>query len=838
MLGMKRGTLVPVRRWLLAFTALASIVGGSVACQAADEALDTTRLPRLEDAKELFAFPATTAYVAPDTVARAAEAAGKLLAADGWLQYAAPVSASAEHPEFDIKEFRKGHQALSVSVQRAPAQGNATAVTYTVTAFRDDLPAPKRAPAAPSTAEGKQDKPADVLVDISRLPRLDGAKEEPNSSSHQFIYSAPGSVPSTVAAIKKLFAAEGWKQYETPSEEPRATSVRLKKGPQGVSVSFSTKGEQNNQSIVYYVAERLYLALPFPAAATDIVFDQYRPYLSCITAGAIDANLDFFQKELGALGWSPLSATDAAARWSNANIDKVEDGARVYYVGKDQQPILLLLQRRADDKITVEIKVPPFAEPQDLEAGQEMFGLPVPKINKTALGRDGTIRKELKALVPAEIDPVLVFYRRELAKHNWKEEAKGAVLNPDEAALTFSSAEGTATLKLGHKYDLTTVSLVTQVPEAVAAAAAAAKAKAQKEATDKFLKEAQEQARAVVAASEAKRAAAGPEGPLHPLAGATTPVPLPETAENVEFDGADGKLEFNSSSSVKALAAFYRAVMKPLGWKEQPSVINGPNLVELDFSKGGKELTFTAIRLGDKVNVHAHGSGLVAAVAKAGPAGNPGMAPAKMTELEAAEDSGLPVPKQHTLSAPGTWKAPGGQSPFRRELDARVPAELGAVLAFYHGELAKRQWKEAAKGAVVMPDKVVLAFSSPEGPAVLKLGRQGGETTVNLALKNPAEAAKAGVLPAPGQVKLMFGNLGSTEAAITINTKTIKIAAGTGGPTSPNGPTLELPPGKYKYSLKIAGRPARTSELEVGADDTWGLMVPPGGDAVLPLQMY
>jgi hypothetical protein len=37
--------------------------------------------------------------------------------------------------------------------------------------------------------------------------------------------------------------------------------------------------------------------------------------------------------------------------------------------------------------------------------------------------------------------------------------------------------------------------------------------------------------------------------------------------------------------------------------------------------------------------------------------------------------------------------------------------------------------------------------------------------------------------------------------------------------------------------LKIAGRPVRNNELEVGADDTWGLMVGPGGD-VLPLQMY
>jgi hypothetical protein len=46
-----------------------------------------------------------------------------------------------------------------------------------------------------------------------------------------------------------------------------------------------------------------------------------------------------------------------------------------------------------------------------------------------------------------------------------------------------------------------------------------------------------------------------------------------------------------------------------------------------------------------------------------------------------------------------------------------------------------------------------------------------------------------------------------------------------------------LPPGKYQYSLKVAGRPARSSNIELAADDTWGLMIAPDG-AVLPLQMY
>ena len=93
-------------------------------------------------------------------------------------------------------------------------------------------------------------------------------------------------------------------------------------------------------------------------------------------------------------------------------------------------------------------------------------------------------------------------------------------------------------------------------------------------------------------------------------------MPLPENAENVKFDGADGRLEFDSASSVQAIAAFYRASLKAQGWKEQPSVINKSSMVVMEFSRGGKAMSFTAMQMGPKVNVSADGSGLVMANAK------------------------------------------------------------------------------------------------------------------------------------------------------------------------------------------------------------------------------
>src|SRR6476659_4460657 len=133
------------------------------------------------------------------------------------------------------------------------------------------------------------------------------------------------------------------------------------------------------------------------------------------------------------------------------------------------------------------------------------------------------------------------------------------------------------------------------------------------------------------------------------------------------------------------------------------------------------------MQMGPKVNVSADGSGLVMANAKM--AAKPGAATnqasnepaskAAIKVLEADPDSALPVPKQRTMTSLGTGKMPGSDSPFRRELEASIPAELSTVLAFYRSELGKRGWKESADRAVVKPDQVQLSYSAADGPATL-----------------------------------------------------------------------------------------------------------------------
>jgi hypothetical protein len=282
-----------------------------------------------------------------------------------------------------------------------------------------------------------------------------------------------------------------------------------------------------------------------------------------------------------------------------------------------------------------------------------------------------------------------------------------------------------------------------------------------------------------------------------------------------------------SPSSVAAVAAFYRAQMKPLGWKEGRSVINRSNMVVLDFSKGGKALSFTIMQMGDKTDVKARGAVLLAATPKAPPSESAAQTPAAAQQpLEAEEMGGLPVPTR--ASSKGTEK-----TPFRITLNATLFADRESLLAFYRAELGKRGWTETA--SAINPAEAMITFKTPDGPATLRLTGKGTDAVVQLTLRKPAEAEKAGLLPKAGQGKLVFGNVTETEAEITVNKRTVKVGPGIGA-RKPDGPMLDLAPGKYEVSFKSGGKPAQRETVTVGKDETWGVLIGPGG--ALPLQAY
>ncbi len=80
--------------------------------------------------------------------------------------------------------------------------------------------------------------------------------------------------------------------------------------------------------------------------------------------------------------------------------------------------------------------------------------------------------------------------------------------------------------------------------------------------------------------------------------------------------------------------------------------------------------------------------------------------------------------------------------------------------------------------------------------------------------------------------------MGDTEVSVSVDNKTIKVAPGVGGPQNPNGPTMELPPGAYKVTIKAAGKPAHDEYDQGGGQRQLGPDGWPDGRDILPLQLY
>ena len=191
----------------------------------------------------------------------------------------------------------------------------------------------------------------------------------------------------------------------------------------------------------------------------------------------------------------------------------------------------------------------------------------------------------------------------------------------------------------------------------------------------------------------------------------------------------------------------------------------------------------------------------------------------------------LPVPKRSSHGDFSSTSVNGVEVPLRRELKAQVPAALSDVLAFYRAELGKRGWQEKPEGAMVAADHALLVFASPKGPGMLTLDRAKNETIVDLVQRNTEVAAKANFLPASGQARLIFGYLRPDVATLAINDQIIAIAGGANHPQM-----LDLPPGKYAYTLLVSGRRVRSDSITVAAGETWGLRF--DGDDSKPDQIY
>jgi len=205
--------------------------------------------------------------------------------------------------------------------------------------------------------------------------------------------------------------------------------------------------------------------------------------------------------------------------------------------------------------------------------------------------------------------------------------------------------------------------------------------------------------------------------------------------------------------------------------------------------------------------------------------------------VKISEGTGLPLPDGWAL-------ATAKNSPLITSVYAETPRDLASVLGFYRDVLGKRGWTEQ-DGAVVASDRAEIAFTTARGPTLLRLSRQDDKTIAELSRRKSGHATD-GLLPEPGQVRLMLGNKTDEAAVITVAEQTIELAAHAGEKLAssdciagqlPDSQKIDLPPGKYKVTLEAAGSAALSREFVIAANETWGLLAGTDG-ALLPVRLY
>lgn len=365
-------------------------------------------------------------------------------------------------------------------------------------------------------------------------------------------YTVPGKVGDAADAVNKLMLAEHWQPYLSPF----SSNPKL---PNFMVTRFKkgTIAMEVDVSIAPAMSNATYVAY------TGLINENDLPF----PADATDIQFDSARPYLScttvagiddALKFftTELASRGWAARPENAKPDRKSDkGAYATFTASENRGLFLTLKRGDDSNLKVEIR-----------------GIAADQI--------GAKPDEIATVAPLPLSP----------EQRAEAEAAKNRARMEEAKRDEARAEADAIV-----------------------------AKAQQIARDSIAqanKDAQSIKDSVVASAPKSATGAATDAPPQAAANAALPIPMPDGAVDVDYNAADGKLEFNSGSSVKALATFYRSSLKALGWKEDPNPINKPKMVALDFNKGDKDLSFTIMQLGKSVNVDASGSGLVTAAAK------------------------------------------------------------------------------------------------------------------------------------------------------------------------------------------------------------------------------
>ncbi|MBL8566046.1 MAG: hypothetical protein JNM89_10040 [Hyphomicrobiaceae bacterium] len=515
--------------------------------------MDTTRITRLPNSKELFAFPQSTAYTTPLTVPEALTALSTLLVSANWQPYEQAFASQSTGQDLAIVYFKNDRQLLSVMISKAPAQNDATSISYTGLMTGHDLPFPKSASAikydptrpylgcvstsdpeslsrelreglvargwqAWSPRDAKRVDIADQKTEqgitafyvhasapslrLSLVKRNEGqtavtvegisaevlaalgksvsnsdasskdaeskdavskdtertAKQEPTAApSAQEPVDPTKNLADDIMREARAAIGEALRGIKEPSAKTGKSKGDVEQADAGAPLAAMQPGEAGSN-----------LPVPLPEGSENINIDDGQ--LEFSNTASVSQVAAFYRSALKAAGWkvraTPINKPNMVvvefarsgkdSRWT---IMRMGDQTRVTATGSVFETAAKEAGDREDKAGSSSTRAEPSITAEQLEA-DEAAGLPVPK-QSTSKGSEKTMfRVSALADVPAPLEAVLGFYRREIAKRpDWQ------MLNEETntkatARIRYATPAGPALLTLTEKSGTTSVVLL------------------------------------------------------------------------------------------------------------------------------------------------------------------------------------------------------------------------------------------------------------------------------------------------------------------------------------------------------------------------------------------
>lgn len=286
----------------LRLLALVCAAAFTVACDSAlaSFAVDTSRLPRISGSREVYASQASTSFITRESIGRAFELTATALINDDWQPYEDPSTPRTSDTSIRMS-FKKEGRALTLVIAPSPSQANATSVSYTELALRNDLPFPKDATA--------------IRFDPERPYLSFITAREAEATLDQFRSELQTLGWSLWSTRDGALQAQGGIAGELTADGARAIYVRGNDRPLSLTLSRRAdngfSGEIKTVPVEHLATTREKPAsetaktdvMPVPQASEDIDFDGGIGTLRFTNRASAGIVAEYYRSKLPELGW-------------------------------------------------------------------------------------------------------------------------------------------------------------------------------------------------------------------------------------------------------------------------------------------------------------------------------------------------------------------------------------------------------------------------------------------------------------------------------------------------------------------------------------------------------